>query len=136
MERNNGGRFEAWPMAQFSRKHFRSKARREYATNRRRDEQSNVRGLGGMRMSIIIRLTLFLILAVFSAYVINGAGFVLAHSLAWTVLTFLFSPGILMVFFHGDIDIQLSWTLLVLINICYYEIIYRLIRRKWKPAGG
>jgi hypothetical protein len=85
---------------------------------------------------MIIRLMLFLILAVLAAYVINGAGFFLAHSLAWTMFTFLLSPGILMVFFHGDIDVQLSWALLVLIDICYYEMIYRLACWKWKPAKG
>ena len=80
-------------------------------------------------MSIAIRLTLFSVLSIGSAYVVDTYGFALAHSLGLGVLAFILSPGIIMVFFHGNFSVILSWAFFVVINILYYEAICRLFLR-------
>jgi hypothetical protein len=80
-------------------------------------------------MSIVIRLMLFFGLSAASAYAIDTYGFALAHSLEGGVLAFLLSPGIIMIFVHGDISATVSWALFVMISILYYEVIYRLFSR-------
>jgi hypothetical protein len=85
-------------------------------------------------MPITVRLILFSILSLAAAYLIDRFGFALAHSLEWGGLAFLFSPGIFVIFFHEDLGTPLSWVVLVLVNICYYELIYRLASWKWKSV--
>lgn len=86
-------------------------------------------------MPIAIRLILFTGISIALAYAINTYGFGLAHSSEWGYLAFLFSPGIIMIFIHGSLGEAVSWTLLILINIFYYEAIYRFFWQKHTKHG-
>jgi hypothetical protein len=69
----------------------------------------------------------FLALSAAWAYGIATLGFALAHSLALGILTFAFSPGIIIIFLRGDLSESIAWTILIVMNVLYYELIYRLV---------
>ncbi len=78
-------------------------------------------------MSIVIRLLLFLGLSILAAYLVEAFGFGIVHSLVGGIITFLLSPGVIVIFVGESVSKTLLWVLFVVINIFYYEVIFRLI---------
>lgn len=79
-------------------------------------------------MSMSLRLIAFLILSMAAAFAINEFGFGIAHSVALGLVAFLLSPGILVFFVSERLGSTGSWAALILGNIIYYEVIYRVAR--------
>jgi hypothetical protein len=75
-----------------------------------------------------LRLISFLILSIAAAFAINEFGFGIAHSLALGLAAFLLSPGILLFFVSERLGSTGSWAVLILVNVIYYEAIYRAAR--------
>jgi hypothetical protein len=75
-----------------------------------------------------LRLISFLILSIAAAFAINAFGFGIAHSGPLGVLAFLLSPGILVVFVSERLGSAGSWAALILVDVIYYEMIYRAAR--------
>lgn len=79
-------------------------------------------------MSMSLRLILFLILSIAAAFAINEYGFGIAHSVPLGLVTFLLSPGILVLFVSERLGSTGSWAAVILVNVIYYEVIYRAAR--------
>jgi hypothetical protein len=75
-----------------------------------------------------LRLISFLILSIAAAFAINEFSFGIAHSVALGLLAFLLSPGVLAVFVSERLGSTVSWAVLILVNLIYYEVIYRAAR--------
>lgn len=82
-------------------------------------------------MRLIIRLAGYLILAVLFALVVNKFGFVVAHSGPLIALLALVSPGVFVIFFAGGLGESLGWTLFICLNVVYYELLYKLVLRRF-----
>jgi hypothetical protein len=90
-------------------------------------------------MSMTVRLFSFLILSIAAAYVVDVFGFGLVHSKSSGFLTLLLSPGVVIIFIREGLTANVSWALLVLTNVLYYEAVYRTVarvRRKNTPGHG
>ena len=80
-------------------------------------------------MSMRLRLILFLILSIAAAFAINKFGFGIAHDAALGLMGILLTPGILVVIFSERLGSTGSWAVFILVNVIYYEVIYRAVRR-------
>ncbi len=78
-------------------------------------------------MSIAIRLLLFLGLSILAAYLVETYGFFLVHSIGGGIVALILSPGVLVIFAGGSVSKVLLWIFFIIINIFYYEAIFRLI---------
>jgi hypothetical protein len=81
----------------------------------------------------LVRLLGFLVLSGLITYVVELYSFTLAHSAAG-ILAVLVCPGILVVV-ANLLSGPLSWAVVVAINVLYYELVWRLIRRGRKQAA-
>jgi hypothetical protein len=73
-----------------------------------------------------IRLLMLLVLSGLATYFVEHYSFTLAHS-ASGMLAVLVCPGILVVV-ANLIDGPLAWAIVVLVNVAYYELLWRLTR--------
>lgn len=80
-------------------------------------------------MAMSFRLITFLIASIGAALVINTFGYGLAHSAFLGLATFILSPGILVFFFSERLGSAASWGVLILVDVIYYELVYRAT--KW-----
>lgn len=85
-------------------------------------------------MSIIIRLTFFISLSILEAVAIGKFGFLIVHSSVAGIISLILSPGVFVIFFKGILGTSFSWFLLCLINVIYFESIYRLFYWRKKIA--
>jgi hypothetical protein len=82
-----------------------------------------------------LRLISLLMLSIAAAFAINEFGFGIAHSVALGLVAFLLSPGILVFFVSERLGSTASWAVLILVNLIYYEVIYRAARWMRREEG-
>jgi Flp pilus assembly protein TadB len=78
-------------------------------------------------MQVAIRLTIFCSVSAFIAVVFERNGFALVHSSTAAYFLFLVAPGCLLIFLHGTLSPMIVWPIFVVVNVLYYEIIFRVL---------
>lgn len=76
----------------------------------------------------LMRLLILLVLSGLTTYLVNSYSFTLAHS-ATGILAVVVCPGILIIV-ANLLTGALGWVATIAMNAVYYELIWRLIRRK------
>ena len=78
----------------------------------------------------LVRLHVLLVLSGLTTYLVELYSFTLAHS-ASGISAVLVCPGILVIV-ANLLTGPLRWAVAVLVNVAYYELVWRLVRRKRK----
>jgi hypothetical protein len=79
-----------------------------------------------MKKPLAWRLGVFLLVAVVMGWGFDVFSFGLVHS-SGAYLMFLVSPGLLVIFAGESLPPVMFWSVVILINVIYYEILFRLM---------